>query len=318
MTEMRGWAGQILNSVSLNKVTEWPALASNVLSASLIGAYTAASLPSREHIIALVFSMLFVNTGQSLIFMMRPGNSAATINSQSFINSIPVGLLAVVGVAMVFVGCFTIQSLSRHDSRWLIVGLFVLMSLQFQFSEKPVLAVIFSAAVRACYFLLAGLVFSEGFPVLLAWIAGLIFTFHIASHFASLHKQSISLRKIWAIVLMLPLAAYATSGLQLFPRLLADETGQNAFISGIPEPEHSHAGTDIVFIWRTCQSNRDSALPCTTGRIKNRAGIINGRGQPAGRCSDHYGAYSPANVVYHTVFAGLLNYPWVTNTVLIC
>lgn len=231
---MRGWAGQILNSVSLNKVTEWPALASNVLSASLIGAYTAASLPSREHIIALVFSMLFVNTGQSLIFMMRPGNSAATVNSQSFINSIPVGLLAVVGVAMVFVGCFTIQSLSRHDSRWLIVGLFVLMSLQFQFSEKPVLAVIFSAAVRACYFLLAGLVFSEGFPVLLAWIAGLIFTFHIASHFASLHKQSISLRKIWAIILMLPLAAYATSGLQLFPRLLADESRHNAFISGIP------------------------------------------------------------------------------------
>ncbi|MBR7783874.1 hypothetical protein [Undibacterium luofuense] len=231
---MRGWAGQLISSVSLNKITEWPGLASNVLSASLIGAYTTASLPSRDHIIALVLSMLFVNAGQSLIFMIRPNSSPVSINSQSFINSIPVGLLAVAGVALVFVGCFTIQSLSRHDSRWLIVGLFVLMSLQFQFSERPILAVFFSAAVRACYFLLAGLVFSDGFPVLLVWIAGLIFTFHVASHFASLAKQSFSVRKIWAIILMLPLAAYATSGFHLFPKLLATEAASGSVISGIP------------------------------------------------------------------------------------
>ncbi|WP_339936656.1 hypothetical protein [Undibacterium luofuense] len=229
---MRGWAGQMISSVSLNKITEWPGLASNVLSASLIGAYTAASLPSRDHIIALVLSMLFVNAGQSLIFMMRPNNSPVSVNSQSFINSIPVGLLAVAGVGLVFIGCFTIQSLSRHDSRWLIVGLFVLMSLQFQFSERPILAVVFSAAVRACYFLLAGLVFSDGFPVLLAWIAGLIFTFHVASHFASVSKQSFSVRKIWAIILMLPLAAYATSGFHLFPKLIA--TTSDSVIAGIP------------------------------------------------------------------------------------
>ena len=175
--------------------------------------------------------MLF-RSGQSLIFMMRPNNSPVSVNSQSFINSIPVGLLAVAGVGLVFIGCFTIQSLSRHDSRWLIVGLFVLMSLQFQFSERPILAVIFSAAVRACYFLLAGLVFSDGFPVLLAWIAGLIFTFHVASHFASVSKQSFSVRKIWAIILMLPLAAYATSGFHLFPKLIA--TTSDSVIAGIP------------------------------------------------------------------------------------
>lgn len=222
----------MISSVSLNKITEWPGLASNVLSASLIGAYTAASLPSRDHIIALVLSMLFVNAGQSLIFMIRPSGSPVSVNSQSFINNIPVGLLAVAGVGLVFIGCFTIQSLSRHDSRWLIVGLFVLMSLQFQFSESPILAVVFSAAVRACYFLLAGLVFSDGFPVLLGWIAGLIFTFHVASHFASLSKQSFSVRKIWAIVLMLPLAAYATSGFHLFPKLIA--TTSDSVITGIP------------------------------------------------------------------------------------